>query len=315
MKRPYSKRFQGVAGGFLLLAVLVLPAWVLAGTRKIYVDDDASGTQDGSSSHPFRTISQAIDKAGDDSAEIVVASGTYKENITLPKGVTLTGAGSGKTTLKAKDDDDAVVVMKHRTRLRGVTVKEGKVGVFVKEDSRAEITDSVIEDNRREGVIVKKAPRDNDRKMSIVDTEVSGNGRTGVFSERRKIVFVDSKIRDNKGDGVSLEAGTEAYFEDNSIRENGGSGLSLVLDRSSIFIASKNVFQKNKRDGIEIGSFGAAGSLTVKKSRFTDNARYGIARVQRKAVPESAWSGVNAEKTNIFAGNAKGTVSPVTRGY
>jgi hypothetical protein len=310
MKSLHLRSFREFAGVFLLVGVLALPFFGFAKDDKIYVDDDASGKEDGSSSHPFDTISEALDEADSDT-EVIVRPGTYKENITLPKGVVLTGADKDKVTIKGDDDDEPVVVMKHKTKLRGVTVKGGKVGVVVKEDSRAEVSDSSIEDNRREGIIVKKAPRNSDHKMSIVDTEVKDNGRAGIYSEKRKLVIIESEIKDNDGDGVNLARGVEAYFDNNSISKNNKSGLSFVLDDSSVFVASKNTFRENKREGIEINAFGSVGFVTIKKSRISENHHYGIAKLQRSVAASKHWRHVVIENNNNLFGNVKGNISPV----
>ena len=87
----------------LLIAVVALPFFGFAkGGDKIYVDKDASGTQNGSSKHPYKTISQATKKA-DKGDEVVVSSGTYKERVTLPRGVKLSGSGKTKTIIKSDD--------------------------------------------------------------------------------------------------------------------------------------------------------------------------------------------------------------------
>lgn len=312
MQCIHSRRFREIFGGMLLVAVLVLPVLTFAsGTKKIYVDDNASGTQDGTSNHPYKTLSQAIAKING-KAEIIVAKGKYKENITLPKNVTLTGAGRDKVTIDAKDSGDPVVVMNHKTKLRGVTVRDGKVGVVVKSDSRAEISDCSIVSNGREGVVVKEADRDNDRKMSIVNTDVKDNGRAGVYSEKRKLVIIDSSIKENHGDGVNLAKGVHAYLDNNSLSKNGGSGLSFALDRSSVYVDSGNSFRDNDHEGVEINAYGENGSAMFKKSRFVGNDRYAIAKLDRGAHAK-VWAGVVVEKTNTYLENTKGEVSPVIR--
>ncbi|MCK9378841.1 MAG: DUF1565 domain-containing protein, partial [Candidatus Moranbacteria bacterium] len=73
-----SIRKREVVVSAILLAVLILPFFSFAGTSKIYVNDGASGTQNGSINHPYKTITKALEKANDDD-EIHIASGTYKE--------------------------------------------------------------------------------------------------------------------------------------------------------------------------------------------------------------------------------------------
>ena len=61
---------------FLALAIVV-PFLTFAGSsKKLYVDIKAGSTQDGSSSHPYKTITQALKKA-DKNTKIYVSKGTY----------------------------------------------------------------------------------------------------------------------------------------------------------------------------------------------------------------------------------------------
>jgi hypothetical protein len=147
--------------------------------------------------------------------------------------------------------------------------------------------------------------------MSIVDTEVKDNGRAGIYSEKRKLVIIESEIKDNDGDGVNLARGVEAYFDNNSISKNNKSGLSFVLDDSSVFVASKNTFRENKREGIEINAFGSVGFVTIKKSRISENHHYGIAKLQRSVAASKHWRHVVIENNNNLFGNVKGNISPV----
>ena len=77
--------------GLSLVILVVVPVIAFGKTGVIYVDDDAKGKQDGSSSNPYKTISKALDKAkkGD---EVRVYNGTYTENITIPSGVEVISA-------------------------------------------------------------------------------------------------------------------------------------------------------------------------------------------------------------------------------
>lgn len=299
------------------MAAIVLPFFGFArGGDKIYVNEDASGTQNGSSSHPYKTIWQGLDKAHDGD-EVIVAKGTYKERVTIPKGVKLSGAGKGKTIIKSSErNDDPVINMKDGSTIWGVTIKNGEIGIYVRDGAKADIIDSDIRENRHEGIFIEGGERTNREKVSIINCEVKDNGWSGIFSKKRKVVIMESGIKNNGRNGVVFESGVRAWIDNNSISENKGSGLVMNLDGADVTVASKNTFRKNGREGIEVNSYGSTGSLDIRKSRLSENGRYGITRISKVAnISPSLWNGLVVEGNNTFFGNGFGDVSSIVRGF
>lgn len=316
MKRFSWYRWGGVIGSVFLLVVFVVPYFSFAkSTHKLYVNSSANGTQDGSMNHPFEKISQAIDKAKkfDGKTDIFVAKGDYKENISIPGDVRVVGAGKGDTKIIAKDNDDAVVTMGDESRIESVTIRKGRVGIVVKKDAKAEIIKTIIKDNHREGIVALSANRNDDGLVSIVNAEIYDNGWSGVYSEKRKVVILDSDIKNNGRNGVAFAQGVKAYFDNSSVSENSQNGLSMVLDGSSIYVASKDTFRKNNLDGIAIVSYGGTGSVIVKKSRMSENGHYGVSRIAKGNVAASVWNGVSVMDSNNYFGNVNGNVSPILK--
>ncbi len=317
MKNMFRSRFLEVGMTALVIGLIALPFVGFAKDGdKIYVDKDASGTQNGSSAHPYEKISQGLDNA-ENGDEVIVSSGTYKERVSIPKGVKLSGAGKGKTIIKSSSNhDDAVITMKDDAKLWGVTVENGELGIYVRENAKVEISGSEIKGNRHEGIFIEKGDRSDKEKVSIIDCDIEKNGWSGVYSKKRKVVLMDSDIKYNKKNGVVFESGVRAWIDDNSISENVGSGLVMNLDGADITIASGSAFRKNGREGIEISSFGATGNINVKKSKFIENEHYGVARISRVAnIPTSVWSGLALAKDIEYSGNDMGTISPIVRGF
>ena len=316
MQKSGKSRLFEVGMSVLIAAIIIVP--FLGFTKsgdKIYVDKSASGTQDGSSSHPYKTISQGLKKAekGD---EVIVSKGTYKERITIPKGVKLSGSGKEKTIIKSDDKDDAVIEMKDNSKIWGVTAENGKIGIYVRENAKAEIIDVRIQENKREGIFIESGERTDKERVSVVKSEIENNDWSGIYSKKRKLVISESDIKNNNRNGIVLESGVRAWIDDNSVSENKESGMTANLDGSDITVASKNTFRKNGKEGIEVSSYGAAGSIIVKKSRFFENGHSGVARISRVAnIPASRWNGLVVQSDNVFTGQSIGNISPIVRGF
>jgi hypothetical protein len=317
MEKGLKSRLFEVGVSVMVMAAVVAPAVMFAKSGdKIYVNEDASGMQDGSSKHPYKTIWQGLDKA-EKSDEVIVAKGTYKERITLPKGVKLSGAGKGKTIIKSSErHDDPVINMKDGSKVWGVTVQDGEVGIYVRENAKVEIIEVEVRNNRHDGIVIEKGERTDKEKVSIVKSEIKKNGWSGIYAKKRKVVITESDIQMNKRNGMMLESGVRAWIDDNSVSENMGSGLVANVDGADITVASKNTFRKNGLEGIEARSFGAEGSFIVKKSRISENGHYGVARVSKVAnIPASRWNGLVIQSDNNFFGNVTGNTSPIIRGF
>ncbi len=303
-----SRVFLAV-GAFAFLGAVVFPFVSMGSSRhELYVDKNVSGDQDGSSAHPYKTIWQALDKA-DEGTDIFVAKGEYKENITIGKDIRVYGAGADKTTIKAKEDDDAVVTMKHKARLESVTVKGGDEGILVKEDSRANIVKVTVKDNDSEGILILKGDTDSDHKVSIVDSLIKENGKAGVYSRKRNVVVTDCTIQDNSGDGIVFEKDVTAWLENNTIKENKKSGIVAILDKSDIGIKKNSVY-RNGREGMEISTYGEAGKINLDKSKFYENGRYGVARVSRSG-SSTVWNGLTIQVNVEYWGNVFGSLSRI----
>lgn len=88
--------------GVLLLAAFGLishTAFSYAGAPStVYVDQDNTGTEDGSIDNPYRTIAAGISSVAA-GGTVIVAPGTYTENVSIDKSLNLQGSGLDVTTI------------------------------------------------------------------------------------------------------------------------------------------------------------------------------------------------------------------------
>lgn len=312
IKRLFLAKKWEILGSLLLLAVFVVPVLSFAGHEtKIYVDDDATGVEDGSSSNPYSTIGEALDNS-DENTEIHIRAGTYKENIEIPKGVEIFGSDKDDVIIKADDDDDPVIEMKHKTKIDNVTIKGGKYGIKIGKNSRVAITDCVIKDNKKDGIKIKRGDVKDKKKVSISGNEIKDNGRSGIYSEKRRLVIINNEILNNDSDGIDIEKGSKAWIEGNKVKDNDGSGIKVKLDKSEIWIKN-NTLRNNNREGIEVNASGKPGTIEIKKSKLYKNDRYGIASVQRGDFSSSVWEGLIIKDNNKFWENKIGNISLIIK--
>ncbi len=304
-------KFVGVAGA-LAFAVFI-PFFAFGGAKTIYVDDDATGAQDGSKANPYKTISKALDHASKGS-EVFIASGHYSESITIPKGVEVFGVRKdrGKVIIDG-GKNKPTVTMKHDSELNHVTVEDGRNGIFVDDDAKAKVYDVVVKGAEKDGIRIESAST-NKKERVILDHVVSKkNGKAGLFAKKRDVVILSSQFLDNGTDGAVFAQGVQVWIEKSLFNDNNGSGAIMTADDSSIW-TKKNQFRRNGREGVELNGYGAIGSIGLKTSKFVENGRYGIAVVARNAAGQNVWKSLTREQNEDW-GNGLGGVSKVVIGY
>ena len=304
--------------GMSFTVLVAVPFIVFGGSKQVYVDKDAKGSEEGTQNHPYRSISKAL-KNAKEGTDVHIAKGTYKENITIPKGVKLFGKKKdmGDVVIKADNEDKPTVSMKHQTELNFLTVQGGRHGVRVLEDAKVKIYKVKVKKSNRDGIHIDAAPRDKKHRALIDTVEVRESARAGIYSEKRDIVVINSDIMSNKSDGVDLAAGMEAWFEGNRINQNGGSGIKVILDNASVWTKSNSI-RNNKREGVEVNSYGGAGNVGLKKAQLVGNGRYGVARVARTVSGQNRFGGIilgTGVNDNRLEANHIGSTSPVLRGF
>ncbi len=302
----------------LFVLLVTVPVVAFGKNKTIFVDKDAKGSEDGTANHPYHSIDQALKKAKS-GTEVQVAKGHYKENITIPQNVKVLGRKKdrGDVVIVADNNDKPAVEMKHDSELDHVTIDGGRNGIRIDDGAKALVYDVEVKNSDRDGIFIEGAPRDKKYQAIIDKTEVRDSDRAGIYSERRFVVLMNSNIHDNDSDGIDFEKGTKAWIADTDIKTNHGSGAKFVIDDSSVTLKNDSL-SNNKREGLEVSSYGANGYIALKKSSLLDNNRFGLAKVARNAQAQRSFgalvvdSGINV---NRIERNTLGTISAVIRGF
>ena len=143
----------------------------------------------------FPTIQEAIN-AAQEGATILVASGTYQENLQIPKGLTL--KGESRETMIVDGGEQALpvitVISPSLVTIQGFTITQGREGVFVVAGGQVVLVDNQVVQNGRDGVLVAGT-------AELRDNLIQGNGRCGVNALRpqARITGSGNVVVDNAG--------------------------------------------------------------------------------------------------------------------
>ncbi|MDR2693602.1 MAG: right-handed parallel beta-helix repeat-containing protein [Chitinispirillales bacterium] len=225
--------------------------------KVIYVDGGWGGSEDGTSSNPYRTIQAAVDAASDSEIDIIkIAQGTYHEAVSISqKKVQLLGGFS-------RGDNFASANPQER-----ITVIEGTIDapcILVNIDER-EIPGSLV----ISGFTIRKGQR--------------GIKLSGGWSEHTKNITIKNNIieendvrgaEDERGGGIGLE-GTNVTVQGNIIRGNKagrGAAIGGTSNEISNFLIANNCVENNNGYDDHAGGVIISGTGMLTRNVFDGNS-------------------------------------------
>ena len=193
--------------------------WIWFYLDYIFVDDDATGTEDGSLGNPFNTIQEAIDEAG--SRDVIrVFSGIYYEGIEVNERLTI--IGNGTNSVIDCPEGNAVNIAHERVTLSNLFIYTP----LGQDDVEIQANDVTIANctlaNAGENVLhILHADT-----VTIENCSIRMAGGSGVMiADSHDVVLINSEIYDNTEYGVALYACTDTIISFCDIHDNGDDGI------------------------------------------------------------------------------------------
>ncbi|MFQ5480479.1 MAG: nitrous oxide reductase family maturation protein NosD [Thermodesulfobacteriota bacterium] len=189
----------------------------------------------------YKTISEAID-AAEPGAIIIVASGTYSENITITKPVFLRSSrGAKKTIITAADAD--------------------KPTIHIKEAKNVTILAFTVKGSTLAGVLVEK-----NRDLKIILSNVTENENGVLILNTKKCSIYGNHFDSNNSYGLYLNKASSCVIKENSISRNNDKGLFLFSSHDNAILNNK--MNMNKWNGMLIWS---SNNNTIKNNHTLRN--------------------------------------------
>ena len=187
--------------GMLTLAFNIQP--VKAEPKTIYVDGSNIGDplEDGTIDHPFDKIQEGIDAASSGDT-VLVAAGTYYENIILKDGVQVLGSVADITTIDGGGAENVVLaewITDAATVISGFTITNGTNGIYIRKYSLITITNCVVTGNQEDGINCKNS------NPTITNCVVTGNQGNGISCDNSNPTISNCTITDNGSRGVVID--------------------------------------------------------------------------------------------------------------
>lgn len=179
----------------------------------------------------YSTIQAAINAAqpGD---LILIAPGTYQENLRVSKSIELRGADVG-VIVDGSRARNAPTILIQRTRdviIQNLEITGGRRGIQVERSQNVIIKNNLIYKNRRQGILITE----NSHDVQIIENKI----------------FDTAPDEGNVlGNGIILNRTKNALVINNFIARSAWSGLRLL---SAVAHIENNTFEENRHYGIEI---------------------------------------------------------------
>jgi hypothetical protein len=227
----------------------------------------------------YASIQAAIDAAANDDT-ISIGPGTYLENITVGKDLTILGAGADSTIVDGSQDSNPPLVITFATHadVSGIAIMHGfgDPGGGVRNSGTLTITDSIVKNNQSTngGGIY------NDGTLTIANSTVQDNfseDYAGGIRNQGTLTILNSTIRQNKGHAggggivnTSILTVNMSAISGNTAYDGSGGGLLLFASGSTLI--SHSTISGNNASDMGGGIFKTGGILTIVNSTISGNS-------------------------------------------
>ena len=222
----------------------------------IHVDALADADGDGTADTPFDSIRDGLDAAGDSSATIVVAAGTYQETVSLNSqnvGTELNGRCQELVVLDASEGEDdesgieaASMASSHEWSISGLTITGANYRGISLDGGHLIVSDCAIINNRRQGIFAK----DQGSLLSLVNVNVKdtqpiedGTLGRGIDIENGAVLEAENCTVENNAEfGLYVYGdGSTADINTGSIAESVGYGVYVGQDDATVVLSNVEV--------------------------------------------------------------------------
>ena len=140
----FGRSCSRVLVGSITIAVALVMSTV-AQASFIYVDDDNTGTEDGSRANPYNTISEGVNNSSTGDT-IYVSAGDYDEKVGITNRANLALIGEGYETKITQATDFKIQIQKSTNIvISGFRIDGGEEGISIGNSGRVIIEDCTIE--------------------------------------------------------------------------------------------------------------------------------------------------------------------------
>lgn len=189
----------------------------------IYIDvANISGIEDGTKTHPFDTIAEGIDAVAPGKS-VMVAEGTYNEQLIINKGVILQGAGKESSFIIGLGYTGNLIIFEaDYITLTGFTIDGSgstSVGIYFDNYSFININNNVIQNNTSYGIKYANA------SPTIENNDIKNNNYSGIDVVAGGAGIIQNNSINSNQYGVRTCSNASTEITHNDISNNSHTGI------------------------------------------------------------------------------------------
>ncbi|PKP54777.1 hypothetical protein CVT91_18300, partial [Candidatus Atribacteria bacterium HGW-Atribacteria-1] len=246
----------------------------------IYVNEDnVSGIEDGTQTHPFNSITEGR-------KSVMVATGTYNEQLIINKGIDLRGAGKESTFIIGLGyTGNLITVSADDVTVSGFTI-DGRLatnmGIYSDSSSLIEISENLIQSHRDSGIFYQRISDDYPSGIYVYNNEICLNSENGIKVMGAGSGIIESNIIRKNNCGIKVSNNTSLEVKKNDIYDNCDSGI-FCRESSSLLIWENEI--RTNSYGIRVGEkysdttnpdIGGGAKGGIGKNNITGNTSNGV---------------------------------------
>jgi len=205
----------------------------------IYVNaGNTTGTEDGTQTHPFNSITEGIE-AVTSGKSVIVSAGTYNEQLVVNKGITLQGAGKESTFIIGLGyTGNLITITADNVTISGFNI-DGKsdtdMGIYSDSSSSIEISENIIQSHQDSGIFYQRISDDYPSGIYVYNNEICFNSHNGIKVIGAGSGIIESNIIRKNNCGIKVSNNTSLEVKKNNIYNNYDSGI-FCRNNSSLLI-------------------------------------------------------------------------------
>jgi len=220
----------------------------------IYVDAaNTSGIEDGTKTHPFNTITEGIDAVASGKS-VMVAAGTYNEQLIINKSITLQGAKKESTIISGFEFiGNLITIEADGVKISGFNIdgiSDTDVGIYSDSSFSIEISENIIQNQQDSGILYHSAGNDYSSGIYVYNNEICFNSKSGIKVTGEGSGIIESNTIRKNTNGIRTNNSVSLEIKHNNINDNTSAGI-LCQDSSSLLIWGNEITINDY--GIKVG--------------------------------------------------------------
>lgn len=245
-----------------------------------------------------------LEKAIKSGKKQILFSGKENDDITIKKGVAVTGVSVDKATITGN------IKMEDGSSLSNVNVAAKGIVITIAKGASATLSNVTVRGGDEMGIY---APGGGGT-LTVKNSRITKNRKGFYVLPGKNLNLSGNIVSENKEEGLDVRTGNSGTLVGNQFINNGEGGAEIIAGGAN-FKLIRNTFAGNKASGLAIQSYSGggktAGSMVLQENTFANNGKYGV----DCNAPSSGGGGVAFFRStvkaidNVLRGNGQGTIS------